>query len=173
MKVNILEIRKMHGAKEDVVHDGPLDLGDVRLEGPAHVALRLTNAASRILVRGKLTGKVNVECARCAEPFTLPVEAEVDEEFLPADSPEVAEEEESPWSDLNVWHDDDREIDVTEVLRQNTIAALPIQPLCMEDCAGLCPICGENRNRVKCECKQADIDPRLQPLLDLQQRLKG
>lgn len=173
MKVNILEIRKMHGAKQDELYEGPVSLGDIRLEGPARVALRLTNAASRILVRGDMTGNIVVECARCAEPFPLPVHAHIEEEFLPATSPEVAEAEETPWSDLNVYYDDDREIDLTEVLRQNAIAALPIQPLCREDCAGLCPICGENRNRVKCECKQTEIDPRLQPLLDLQQRLKG
>jgi uncharacterized protein len=172
MKVNILEIRKMHGASEDVVHDGPLKLDDVRLEGPAHVALRLTNAASRILVRGTLKGKVLVDCARCAEPCALDVETDIDEEFLPASSPEVAEADESPWSDINVWHDDDREIDLTEILRQNVIAAIPIQPLCRKDCAGLCPICGENRNSVPCECKQKDVDPRLAPLLELQQRLK-
>lgn len=173
MKVDILELRKSHGARENVVHDGPLSLGDVRLEGPAHLALTLTNAASRILVRGDMVGNVVIECARCAEPFSAPVHAEIDEEFLPADSPEVAEEEASPWSDLNVYTDEDREIDLTEVLRQNAIAALPIQALCREDCRGLCPICGENRNSVDCNCKTTDIDPRLQPLIDLQQRLKG
>lgn len=174
MKVNIVDIRKMmQGARQDVVYDGPLALSDLQLDGPAHVELRLTNAMSRILVRGELSGKLIVECARCAEPFALPLQAEVDEEFLPQSSPEVAEAGDSPWNDLNVFHDEANEIDLTEVLRQNAIAALPIQPLCQEDCLGLCPKCGENRNRVKCECKTTDIDPRLQPLMDLQQRMKG
>lgn len=173
MKVDILELRKTHGAREQVVHDGPLSLGELRLEGPAHVDLRLNNAASRILVRGEISGNVVVECARCAEPFTAPVQATIDEEYLPADSPEAAEEEASPWSDLNVYRDDEREIDLTEVLRQNVIAALPIQALCREDCRGLCPMCGENRNRASCACQTTEIDPRLQPLRDLQQRLKG
>lgn len=173
MKVDIRELLKTHGAKEDVVHEGPLTLGDIRFDGPARVALRLSNAASRILVRGEVTGRVQVDCARCAEPFSAPVQAEVEEEFLPADSPEVAEKESSPWSDLNVYTDEDREIDLTEVLRQTAIAALPFQALCREDCRGLCPICGENRNRVICECKPTTVDPRLQPLRDLQQRLQG
>lgn len=174
MRINIVDLRKMmQGARQDVLYDGPLKLGDLCLEGPAHVSLRLTNAMSRILVRGEMTGNVVVECARCAEPFVLPLQAEIDEEFLPQSSPEVAEVAEAPWSDLNVFGDEDNEIDLSEILRQNAIASLPIQPLCKEDCKGLCPMCGENRNRAQCECKQADIDPRLQPLMDLQQRLKG
>lgn len=173
MRVDIREVRKAHGAREDVLHDGPLMLGDLRFEGPAHVSLRLSNAASRILVRGLLRGDVVLDCARCAEPFKARVNADIEEEFLPAGSPEVPDEKDSPWSDLSVYTEDDIEIDLTEILRQNVIAALPIKALCREDCRGLCPICGENQNRASCACSTEREDPRLQPLRDLQRRLEG
>ena len=149
-----------------------MKLGDLALEAPARVSVRVSNAMTRLLVRGTLRGTVTVPCSRCLEPARIFVEAEIDEEFLPASSPEVSEEGESPWSDLNVFGDEDNEIDLTEILRQNAIAAIPIQPLCREDCGGLCPNCGENRNQVTCQCVEMAIDPRLESLLAYQQRLK-
>lgn len=174
MKVNIIDIRKTQGASQEVLYAGPLRLGDLHLDGPVQVSLRLTNAMSRILVRGKIGINVTVECSRCAEPCTLAVRADIDEEFLPQSSPEVAEADSAPWSDLNVFHDEANEIDLTEVLRQNAIAAFPIQPLCKEDCRGLCPMCGENLNRAECTCLRTDIDPRLHTytVTDLRQHMK-
>jgi uncharacterized protein len=43
-----------------------------------------------------------------------------------------------------------------EALRQNLIPALPTQPLCQADCAGLYPTCGTNRNTTACGCETAD-----------------
>ena len=50
---------------------------------------------------------------------------------------------------------------------------LPLKPLCREDCQGLCPTCGANRNRLKCGCRSEELDPRLAPLLELKKKLDG
>lgn len=57
-------------------------------------------------------------------------------------------------------------IDVTDVVRQNVLLALPLAPRCRDDCRGLCPRCGADRNQVDCGCEDDDIDPRLAPLRD-------
>jgi uncharacterized protein len=167
MKINIFELKKNPASKIDVDEDADLNLEELTFVGPAHLHARLSNASSRILLRGKLSGKVELICSRCAEPFIEPVDAPLDEEFLASTSPEVPKVAD-PWSDLNVYDDDVNDLELDEVLRQNVLATLPIQPLCQEDCKGLCPICGGNKNQRDCDCRETSIDPRLQPLAQLQ-----
>jgi uncharacterized protein len=56
--------------------------------------------------------------------------------------------------------DDGREIDLSEAVRQYILLAMPMKPLCREDCAGLCPRCGCNRNIDSCDCSDSGVDPR-------------
>jgi uncharacterized protein len=53
------------------------------------------------------------------------------------------------------------------VVETETTLALPMKPLCRDDCRGLCPVCGGNRNLVACACAQRTPDPRLAVLKDL------
>lgn len=173
MKVDIADIKATPGAKMTFACDGSLHLDEVRFQGPVQLRLKLANAGTRILVTGEVAGAVSLECARCAEAFDLPLTVEIDEEFLPSTSPEVAEAGGFVWSDINVFDVDEDEIELNEILRQNVIAALPIQPLCTEACAGLCANCGENLNRATCSCAKTDLDPRLAGLLDLQAKYRS
>ena len=52
--------------------------------------------------------------------------------------------------DISFYRDD--EIDLSELLREQFYLALPMKPLCREDCRGLCPQCGVNRNTGTCDC---------------------
>jgi uncharacterized protein len=54
-------------------------------------------------------------------------------------------------------------------MREQFYLALPMKPLCREDCKGLCPICGVNRNRETCSCRSEWVDPRMEAL----RKLKG
>jgi uncharacterized protein len=58
----------------------------------------------------------------------------------------------------------DDKIDLTEVVREQLYLALPMKPLCREDCKGLCPVCGVNRNRETCTCQEVWVDPRMAAL---------
>ena len=59
---------------------------------------------------------------------------------------------------------DDRNImDISEAIRQYTVMALPIKPLCRQDCSGLCPTCGADLNEKRCDCTP-EIDPRWEKL---------
>jgi uncharacterized protein len=74
---------------------------------------------------------------------------------------EVAEED----LDTSFYRDD--QIDLNEVLREQFYLALPMKPLCREDCEGLCPKCGTNLNTGTCTCATQWEDPRLAPLRNL------
>ena len=58
-------------------------------------------------------------------------------------------------------------LDLTPMVREVLLIDMPIQPTCKPDCAGLCPICGENRNEVECSHPEAEIDPRMAVLKTL------
>ena len=66
------------------------------------------------------------------------------------------------------YYDGDR-LDLGEVVREQVLLALPLKPLCREDCRGLCPRCGQNRNLGPCGCPPPEEpgDPRLEPLRKL------
>ena len=116
------------GATTAFSFEGPFDCPEADLRGPVRVALRVTNAGTRILVQGKVEAAVGLQCGRCAEVFEYGLEAPVDEEFVPAESPEARTGRDLRPEDLGIFTYEEDEIDLEEVVRQNLIAALPMRP---------------------------------------------
>ena len=63
-------------------------------------------------------------------------------------------------------------LDLVELMREQFVLALPMKPLCAEDCRGLCPECGTNLNKGQCGCTPRWEDPRLAALKSLLPREK-
>ena len=100
----------------------------------------------------------------------MPVDVPLELLFLPAGTDTSAadtDEAEIGEEDLGVSFYRDDEIDLGEVMREQFYLAVPMKPLCREDCRGLCPVCGINRNRETCSCQTDWVDPRLEPLRKL------
>lgn len=66
--------------------------------------------------------------------------------------------------DVILLHEDEKEYDISEFVAEMFGLAIPIKKLCSEKCKGLCPTCGANLNREKCNCNLQKIDPRLEGL---------
>ena len=62
---------------------------------------------------------------------------------------------------------DNDTLDITDIVRENILAELPLKILCVEDCQGLCPKCGKNLNQGQCDCDLHEVDPRLAILATL------
>src|SRR5215469_6251135 len=60
-----------------------------------------------------------------------------------------------------------------DVLREQTLLAVPLKVLCREDCKGLCPTCGKNRNVELCACAATTGDPRWEALKDIREKLQN
>jgi DUF177 domain-containing protein len=58
-------------------------------------------------------------------------------------------------------------LDLNPLFREALMLAMPLQPVCRDDCQGLCPVCGGNRNLSTCEHPDQSIDPRFEPLKNL------
>ncbi len=127
--------------------------------------VRLMHINAGILARGRLSVIATVACARCLEPVAVPLAFELEEVYTPTldivTGKSVTPEEE----DQALWIDEHHILDLTEVLRQNALIAMPLQVLCGQDCRGLCPSCGQNLNLGSCAC-QAETDPRWDVLAD-------
>ncbi len=111
---------------------------------------RIEPSGEDFLLRGKLKGGLVAPCARCLEPASLPLEADVAVCY----SEKVVEDGEEEDVDAeDVLPIEDGIIDLTGELRDEILLALPQSPLCREDCAGLCSVCGGNRNSKPCDCE--------------------
>ncbi len=123
-----------------------------------------------VLVQGRLTATVPQTCGRCLETFPARVDVGVDVRLMPR--PATGDAIELGRDDLDVDFYVNDELDVNRVVETETTLALPMKPLCRDDCRGLCPACGGNRNLVPCACASPAPDPRLVPLRDLATRLR-
>lgn len=139
------------------------DDGSISFAGPAEINIDLTNAGYCILLTGKISVSLALNCARCLDPFSynlqtsffetyydqekgLPKNADNSEEFIPFQG---------------------NHIDIEPEVIKAILLALPIRVLCDPACKGLCAQCGTNLNVETCSCEQEDFDPRMLKLKEL------
>lgn len=137
-----------------------------QLEG---LSLRLERDEQDVLVHGEIRATVPQVCGRCLEPFPARVRAGVDVRLVPR--PATADNVELASDDLDVDFYLKDELDLSALIETETTLALPMKPLCRDDCLGLCPVCGGNRNVTACACAARATGPRLAVLKDLADRL--
>ncbi len=132
-------------------------------------------------LRGKMSCRIELSCVRCLEPFPMDLAEEVDLLYLPQSANVARAGEESKGDALNdlsgrglereelaVSFYRDERIDLSQMIVEQIVLALPMKPLCKPDCRGLCALCGANRNLSSCDCAPEDTDPRWAPLKTLQ-----
>jgi len=120
-----------------------------------------------ILVKGRLDTEVELTCSRCLSLFNCPLALNIEEEYFP--TIDVVSGASLPLPDeLSCFTIDEHHVlDLTEAMRQCALLAIPMKPLCGEDCAGLCPNCGHNLNQGPCNCPPQGVDPRWSELSKL------
>ena len=143
---------------------GPLDAR--QLTGRAKV----TRLGTGLLVQGDVAAEVEVECSRCLERFTMPVEGTLEEQFEPTvdvDTGAPVNKADYEVNDEAFDIDSNHMMDLSEPVRQSLLVALPMKPLCKADCKGLCPQCGANWNEGPCDCRSEAVDERWSGLREL------
>ena len=132
---------------------------------PIHGDLRAESVVEGILITGRVDAGADFECARCLASFEVPISLELCELF-------VAPGHEGP-SDEDTYKVSAKEVHLEPMLRDAITLALPLNPICREDCAGLCGGCGRNLNTDACICRHEETDPRWAELTVLRERLQG
>ncbi len=144
---------------------------ECRIQRRLEAHMSVVPAEDGCLVRGRLTGSVIMPCNRCAEDAAVEIDAgfEEFEEIPPEESAALADAD--PDGTGHVVYDRHAPmLDLAAVCWEEFLLALPVAPLCREECRGLCPICGTNLNEGRCACTPEDEDPRMAPLRELAAR---
>jgi uncharacterized protein len=129
--------------------------------------LTLIRSTNSILVQDRLFTQTEMNCGRCLKPFTLKIPLKIEEEFFPTIDIITGMKLPKPEDPGSFTIDEHHVLDLTEAIRQYIVTAMPMKPLCREECAGLCATCGKDLNQGKCGCKQEELDPRWAELLKL------
>jgi uncharacterized protein len=160
---------------------------DFRVISPVLLTGEVRRDGDKVRMKGRLEATLECACSRCLDPFAVPVGLDLDLLFLPTtavagsgskpsgtrgrhreDAPDDEDEGDAVADDdLGVSFYTNDELDVTGIIREQFYLTLPMKPLCRQDCRGLCPVCGINRNRETCTCRIEWVDPRLEPLKHL------
>lgn len=163
IKLNVVEIKKkLVGEKSFRFELEPKELNltpeDLPVVGKITVEGSLANGGDVLLLNAVVQASVARQCGRCLKEFQVETQAEILEKFYPADAQGI--EKGAYTYEFDV-------VDITEALREGLLLVEPISALCKEDCRGLCPVCGIDRNVASCSCETNTIDPRLAALKQL------
>lgn len=163
MKLNISNLLKHNKDRipfEISSNSSILERGDFNLylKAPLKVVGEALYDGEIIRVKGEIFTEIEAQCSRCLTGFIQPIMIEFDEEFSRSQN------------DEDVYPINEDIIDLEDMVIDNIILSAPVQPLCSEECKGLCPTCGTNLNAASCNCDNEVIDPRFAALKDLFKR---
>ena len=137
----------------------PADLGidviGVPPGSPIELDVRLESVVEGVLVTGTAVVALRGECVRCLVEISTHLEVDIQELYVNADSEATEDEASRLEGDL---------VDLEPLLRDDVVLDLPFQPVCREDCAGLCVECGANLNDHPDHNHEGSIDPRWEAL---------
>jgi len=146
--------------------DLELGKGDPEFKEAFEFKAVINAAENEAWVNGDFRGTLVQECVRCLESFEstlgIPVTAYyLDRDVIAAKEKSKSLKEEDPeGEETDSFPIVNDRLNLADMLREQLILSLPIQPLCMEQCQGLCPACGQNLNQRQCGCEiQTETSP--------------
>ena len=130
-------LKEAIGSVRNYEVSGAVDIADNGNGNPVQGEVRLTRTNRSILVKGKLYLTVDVACARCLSLFSYPLVLDIEEEYFPALDIVSGAPLPSPDEPPSFTIDEHQVLDLTEAARQYAVTAIPMKPLCRNDCPGL------------------------------------
>ncbi len=168
----ILDLRKY----EDFPVRELLDIGpsqvrlfrdDVKKIISVLIDLSIQKSGEEYFCRGKITALVMLECSRCLEETSTELFETADFIICSANRATVKDKNIVDDEDYVYYQGDELRVDLSDIIHQTLILALPMKPLCSETCRGLCPRCGMNLNTGRCNCRVKEPDERWRGLRNL------
>jgi uncharacterized protein len=137
--------------------------------GPVSATIESSFANGKILTRVSVLAGFSVPCSRCLSETGLAITGELRYLFAsrPLKDENSGEDPEDGDADVISLDSFQAEIDFVPYVWETLLLHLPERAFCKDDCKGLCPICGQNRNEADCCCGEDDADPRLAVLRNL------
>lgn len=139
-------------------------IGPLSLKGQAELLVEHRGPkefVEDIRLRARFEGEFEQLCARCLEPVKQPLEGTFDLIFRPGGVDNEPGERAITEDETEIGYYAESGLLLEDAVREQVLLTLPARALCQEDCKGLCPQCGVNRNLTHCECAEKAVDPRL------------
>jgi uncharacterized protein len=105
-------------------------------------------------IKGRVRADPDLECSRCLKVFSYHVDTELDITLAPEKALGTAPEHELDRSELDVEFYQGNEIEPLELVKEQVLISIPMVPLHVPDCKGLCTVCGTDLNETDCGCKK-------------------
>lgn len=171
MFFNVSELQSGRVRFDETYPPGSIEFFDQQLRQTAPIvatgAAELSEATQEIRVSGHLATRMDVACDRCLEPTSFSIDTEFSLLYRPATTVAKHEEVAIDETEAEVGFYEGEGLDLCDVLREQILLELPMQRVCSEDCQGICPVCGQNRNQVACDCHPHPPDDRWAGLRNL------
>lgn len=159
LTVEVSELLRDPGSSKTLSFERPvaglaLPLARVDEGAALRFDLRLEALVDGIHVEGTVSGDVSLECRRCLTMFARPTSVTVDTIYL-----YPGEDGDDDDDDGETYAIVDETVDLEPAVRDAVLLELPLNPVCREDCKGLCPTCGADLNEKNCghEGQRSDI----------------
>jgi uncharacterized protein len=171
LSVKEMELRKVRF--DETFQPGQIDFsGEELVQGsPLHAAGSaevLAHADGEVRIQGRLTVEMTAQCDRCLGRAKFPLEAAFDLFYRPMSFIAREEEVEIDEGEAEIGFYEGGGLELEDILREQVLLALPMQRVCSDDCKGICPVCGKNRNETTCDCRLQSADDRWGALRDLE-----
>jgi uncharacterized protein len=173
MFFNVAELQLGKVRFQEIFAPGAIEFFDPQLKQDAPVessgVAEMSEATGEIRVSGHVKTRMELACDRCLEQATIPLEADFSLLYRPASTIAGTHHEEVLLNreESEVGFYEGEGLELRDVVREEILLLMPMQRVCSEDCKGICPMCGQNRNQVACECHEKPADDRWAGLKNL------
>lgn len=149
-----------------------LDSEILRLNGPVSASTEIRVTGERVRALGQLEAEVELTCCRCLKTMIRHISKSYRLEYRPDPESSQHHEESLKYGDLGIgfYHQD--KLDLNEVIGEQVLLEIPMNPICRDDCKGLCDQCGQDLNQAECRCTRERVDPRWAVLEGLKRKLE-
>ncbi|MBF0495715.1 MAG: DUF177 domain-containing protein [Deltaproteobacteria bacterium] len=144
----------------------------VVLSRPVQTEVRVRKSGRHVILSGRVVTSLALVCSRCLTEFEYNVDLTFEQGLSPREEENSVDEMELTRDDLEFDFYDGEEIDVGRVVRENILLSVPIKPICVEPCRGLCPRCGVDLNKEICQCQTARKESKFGVLASLKEKLE-
>ncbi len=169
LNIKEMEVRKIRF--DESFEPGQIDFSDTGLRQVSGIDAKgsasvLENTGGEMRVEGRFSGTFEADCDRCLATAQYPLDNAFDLFYRPPpnlDADEVKIDE----GEAEIGFYEGLGLELADVIKEQILLALPLKRICREDCKGICPICGVNRNEVACDCHVKPADDRWGALRNL------
>jgi uncharacterized protein len=144
---------------------GARQVGPLLAEGVAEL---LEDSGEQVRVKGRVETRLETECDRCLGQAAFAIDKPFDLFYKPAETMAGAPDEAAiDEGETEIGFYQLPGLVLEDILREQVLLQLPMQRVCSEDCKGICPLCGANRNETECHCEAHPGDDRWNALKDI------